>query len=100
MELFLHYLSLPYLIQGIWFTLAATGIGLAGGVVLGLLLAAMQLSRFKPMAMIARGYAVIFRGTPLVLQLVQPLLELLAPHVLELVLQVEQLAGFDHHFHT
>jgi len=70
MELFLHYLSLPYLIQGIWFTLAATGIGLAGGVVLGLLLAAMQLSRFKPMAMIARGYAVIFRGTPLVLQLV------------------------------
>ena len=70
MELFLHYLSLPYLIQGIWFTLAATGIGLAGGLVLGLLLAAMQLSRFKPMAMIARGYAVIFRGTPLVLQLV------------------------------
>ncbi len=70
MELFLHYLSLPYLIQGIGFTLAATGIGLAGGVVLGLLLAAMQLSRFKPMAVIARGYAVIFRGTPLVLQLV------------------------------
>ncbi len=70
MELFLHYLSLPYLIQGIWFTLAATGIGLAGGVVVGLLLAAMQLSRFKPMAVIARGYAVIFRGTPLVLQLV------------------------------
>jgi len=70
MELFLHYLSLPYLIQGIGFTLAATGIGLAGGVVLGLLLAAMQLSRFKPLAVIARGYAVIFRGTPLVLQLV------------------------------
>ena len=70
MDLFLHYLTLPYLIQGIGFTLAATGIGLAGGVVLGLLLAAMQLSRFKPMAMIARGYAVIFRGTPLVLQLV------------------------------
>ncbi len=70
MELFLHYLSLPYLLQGIWFTLAATAIGLAGGLVLGLLLAAMQLSRFKPMAVFARGYAVIFRGTPLVLQLV------------------------------
>jgi len=70
MELFLHYLTLPYLIQGIVFTLAATGIGLAGGVVVGLLLAAMQLSRFKPLAAFARGYAVIFRGTPLVLQLV------------------------------
>lgn len=48
MNLFLHYLSMPYLIQGIVFTLAATGIGLAGGVVMGLVLAAMQLSRFKP----------------------------------------------------
>ncbi|KQU91465.1 ABC transporter permease [Variovorax sp. Root318D1] len=70
MELFLHYLSMPYLIQGIVFTLAATGIGLAGGVVVGLLLAAMQLSRFKPLATFARGYAVIFRGTPLALQMI------------------------------
>ena len=70
MELFLHYLTLPYLIQGIVFTLAATAIGLAGGVVVGLLLAAMQLSRFKPLAAFARGYAVIFRGTPLILQFV------------------------------
>ena len=70
MELFLHYLTLPYLIQGIVFTLGATAIGLAGGVVVGLLLAAMQLSRFKPMAAFARGYAVIFRGTPLILQFV------------------------------
>ncbi|MDP9928444.1 amino acid ABC transporter permease/ATP-binding protein [Variovorax paradoxus] len=70
MELFLHYLSMPYLIQGILFTLAATGIGLAGGVVVGLLLAAMQLSRFNPLATFARGYAVIFRGTPLALQMI------------------------------
>ncbi|MDE2502552.1 MAG: amino acid ABC transporter permease, partial [Burkholderiales bacterium] len=70
MALFLHYLTLGYLIQGIGFTLAATAIGLGGGVVVGLLLAAMQLSRFKPVAAIARGYAVVFRGTPLVLQLV------------------------------
>ena len=70
MELFLHYLTLPYLIQGIVFTLGATAIGLAGGVVVGLLLAAMQLSRFKPLAAFARGYAVIFRGTPLILQFV------------------------------
>jgi len=69
-DLFLHYLSMPYLIQGIVFTLAATGIGLAGGVVVGLVLAAMQLSRFKPLAAFARGYAVIFRGTPLALQMI------------------------------
>jgi polar amino acid transport system permease protein len=70
MDLFLHYLTLPYLIQGILFTLAATGIGLAGGVVVGLVPAAMQLSRFRPLATLARGYAVIFRGTPLILQMV------------------------------
>ena len=70
MDLFLHYLSLPYLIQGMSFTLAATGIGLAGGVVVGLPLAALQLSRFKALAAVARGYAVIFRGTPLVLQMI------------------------------
>jgi polar amino acid transport system permease protein len=70
MELFLHYLTLPYLLQGIGFTLAATGIGLVGGGVVGLALAALQLSRRRPLAVIARGYSVIFRGTPLVLQMV------------------------------
>ncbi|WP_295381476.1 amino acid ABC transporter permease/ATP-binding protein [uncultured Pseudacidovorax sp.] len=70
MDLFLHYLTMPYLLWGIGFTLAATGIGLAGGALIGLLLAAMQLSRFRPLAAFARAYAVIFRGTPLILQMV------------------------------
>src|SRR6202158_6559884 len=70
MSLFVHYLSLPYLIEGIWFTLAVTGLGLAGGLILCLLLAAMQLSRFWVLAAFARGYTVIFRGTPLILQMV------------------------------
>jgi polar amino acid transport system permease protein len=70
MDLFLHYLTLPYLIQGILFTLWVTALGLAGGLVIGVLLAGMQLSRFWLLAAIARGYAVIFRGTPLILQLV------------------------------
>ncbi|MBK1616394.1 ABC transporter permease, partial [Rubrivivax gelatinosus] len=70
MDLFLHYLSLPYLIEGIGFTLAATLIGLAGGVLVALPLAAMQLSRHRVLAAAARGYAVIFRGTPLVLQMI------------------------------
>jgi polar amino acid transport system permease protein len=70
MSLFLHYLGLPYLIAGIWFTLAVTALGLGGGLILGLALAAMQLSRFWMLAAFARGYTVIFRGTPLILQMV------------------------------
>ncbi|MDB5656384.1 MAG: transporter permease/ATP-binding protein, partial [Tardiphaga sp.] len=70
MELFLHYLSMPYMIQGIQVTLQVTALGLAGGLILGLILAWMQLSSFKPLASFARVYAVIFRGTPLILQMV------------------------------
>jgi polar amino acid transport system permease protein len=70
MSLFVHYLSLPYLIEGIWFTISVTALGLVGGLILGLVLAAMQLSRFPVLAVFARGYTVIFRGTPLILQMV------------------------------
>jgi polar amino acid transport system permease protein len=70
MSLFVHYLGLPYLIEGIWFTVVVTALGLAGGLILGLVLAAMQLSRFSVLAVFARGYTVIFRGTPLILQMV------------------------------
>jgi polar amino acid transport system permease protein len=70
MSLFLHYLSMPYLLEGIQVTFQVTALGLGGGVILGLILAWMQLSRFRLLAGLARGYAVIFRGTPLVLQMV------------------------------
>jgi His/Glu/Gln/Arg/opine family amino acid ABC transporter permease subunit len=70
MALFFHYLSLPYLLQGIEVTLQVTGLGLLGGLMLGLILASMQLSRFAVAAALARGYSVIFRGTPLILQMV------------------------------
>jgi polar amino acid transport system permease protein len=70
MSLFAHYLSMPYLIEGIWFTLWVTALGLCGGLILGVALAAMQLSRFSVLAGFARGYTVIFRGTPLILQMV------------------------------
>ena len=70
MDLFLHYLSMPYLVDGIGYTLLITVLGLLGGLVMGLVLAAMQLSRFRTLAIIARGYAIIFRGTPLILQMV------------------------------
>jgi polar amino acid transport system permease protein len=70
MDLFLHYLSMPYLLRGIGFTIAVTALGLVGGLAVGLVLASMQLSKFKPLSAIARAYTVIFRGTPLILQLV------------------------------
>ncbi|APA88671.1 amino acid ABC transporter permease/ATP-binding protein [Paraburkholderia sprentiae WSM5005] len=70
MNLFLHYVGLPYLLSGIGFTIAVTLLGLAGGLIVGLVLASMQLSKVGPLAVIARGYTVIFRGTPLILQLV------------------------------
>ncbi|MGY3445436.1 MULTISPECIES: amino acid ABC transporter permease/ATP-binding protein [unclassified Bradyrhizobium] len=70
MSLFLHYLSLSYLLEGIEITLQVTALGLGGGLLLGLILASMQLSRFGLLAGLARGYTVIFRGTPLILQMV------------------------------
>ncbi|KQT29424.1 MULTISPECIES: amino acid ABC transporter permease/ATP-binding protein [Bradyrhizobium] len=70
MSLFLHYLSMPYLLAGIELTLEVTALGLGGGLILGLILASMQLSRFWLLAAIARAYTVIFRGTPLILQMV------------------------------
>jgi polar amino acid transport system permease protein len=70
MELFLHYLTMPYMIEGIVATLQVTALGLLGGLILGVILAWMQLSRFKALASFARVYTVIFRGTPLILQMV------------------------------
>jgi len=54
MELFLHYLSMPYMIQGIIVTLQATALGLGGGLILGLILAGMQLGRFRLLPSVAR----------------------------------------------
>src|SRR6202047_5410743 len=70
MSLFLHYLSLPYLLEGIELTLQVTALGLFGGLILGLVLAWMQLRRFWLLAAFARRFTVIFRGTPLILEMV------------------------------
>lgn len=62
MELFFHYLSQPYLLTGIFYTLLITAIGLGGGLVMGTVLAGMQLSRLQVLSLITRAYAIIFRG--------------------------------------
>ncbi|RXZ36857.1 ATP-binding cassette domain-containing protein [Oxalobacteraceae bacterium CAVE-383] len=70
MELFVHYLTLDYLQQGVALSVGVTGIGLFGGLILGVVLASMQMARYRMVSGFARLYAVIFRGTPLILQMV------------------------------
>ncbi|MDB5776863.1 MAG: transporter permease ATP-binding protein [Herbaspirillum sp.] len=70
MELFFHYLTLDYLQKGVALSVGVTSIGLLGGLVLGLILASMQMARYRLLSGCARLYAVIFRGTPLILQMV------------------------------
>jgi polar amino acid transport system permease protein len=69
-DLFFHYLTLGYLLHGIVLTLQVTMLGLIGGLGAGIVLAAMQLSRQRLVSALARTYTVIFRGTPLILQMV------------------------------
>ncbi|WP_147105141.1 amino acid ABC transporter permease/ATP-binding protein [Nesterenkonia populi] len=67
---FLHYLTFEYLWGGLWFTLQLTVGASIGGAAIGFVLAAMLLSPWRAVAMIARAYTTLYRGTPLILQLV------------------------------
>ncbi len=51
-------------------TLEVSALGLGGGLMLGVVLAGMQGSRLRILSIVARAYTIIFRGTPLILQLV------------------------------
>lgn len=67
---FYEYLFNGYLLQGaittLWLTLAA----IAGGLVVGCLLAILRLAPYRWMSVFAQGYIWIFRGTPLLVQLI------------------------------
>lgn len=69
-EGFLEYLVNPYLIGGavttLWLTAAAIVIGLA----LGLILALMRRSKQRIVTGVAQAYVWLFRGTPLLVQLI------------------------------
>jgi len=69
-EGFYEYLFNGYLLNGalttLWLTLAA----IAGGLVVGCLLALLRLSPYRWMSLVAQGYIWIFRGTPLLVQLI------------------------------
>ncbi|MBL8487596.1 MAG: amino acid ABC transporter permease [Rhodocyclaceae bacterium] len=59
--------SLPYLAQGLGFTVQLTAVALAGGLVLGTLLALARISGPRPLALAAAAYVNIMRSVPLVM---------------------------------
>lgn len=67
---FFEYLVNPYLFQGAMVTLGLTIAAIAGGLAVGCVLSLLRLSNYQWMVMFAKGYIWIFRGTPLLVQLI------------------------------
>jgi polar amino acid transport system permease protein len=67
---FLEYLFNPYLLHGALVTLGLTLASIAGGLVLGGVLSLMRLSGQRALMAVARFYIWVFRGTPLLVQLI------------------------------
>jgi len=59
--------ALPFLLEGLALSFFLTAVAMAGGVILGLALAAVRLSRWKVAAIVAASYVNGFRAVPLVL---------------------------------
>ena len=59
--------TLPYLLQGLQYTVQLTLVAAFGGTVFGTLLAMARLSAFKPLALVASGYVNLMRSLPLLL---------------------------------
>jgi len=70
MEAFRHYLTLPFLLEGMVLTLRIFVAAMAGGLVLGLVVALMRLSSYRVLSGAAWLYVWLLRGTPVLLQLV------------------------------
>ena len=62
--------SLPLLIGGAGITIQITLMSVGFGFFIGLVVALMNLSRFKVIRLIAKCYVELFRGTPLLLSLI------------------------------
>ena len=62
--------SLPFIVEGVGVTLQIVFFAVLIGLGLGIVIALFKISRIKPLMGIASVYTSIFRGTPVVLQLV------------------------------
>ena len=69
-EGFWSYFTNLYLLEGALWTIGLTISTLILGGLLGLVLAVMRLSKHKAVSRAAQGYVWIFRGTPLLVQLI------------------------------
>ncbi len=61
--------SLPFILEGIKITLKIVSLAAIFGFILGIILSLFKISNWKPLGWFADVYTSIFRGTPLVLQL-------------------------------
>ena len=64
-----RFLTAPVIVQGIVNTMVMAVLGMALGIVLGIIVAIMRLSPNPVLKSVAAGYTWLFRGTPLILQL-------------------------------
>jgi arginine/lysine/histidine transport system permease protein len=60
---------IPFILEGIWVTLKFVIVSIIFGFIFGSLLALLKISHIKPLNWFADAYTSIFRGTPLILQL-------------------------------
>jgi polar amino acid transport system permease protein len=66
----LGYVVSPFLLQGAWLAIEIAALAMVGGMIMGLGLALMRISRLAPLRAIAWFYIWFVRGTPQLLQLV------------------------------
>jgi len=69
-DAFFGYLTNWFLIGGVGVTVGLTVAGVAGGLVLGMGIALLKMAEARPLQWIAGLYIWLFRGTPLLVQLV------------------------------
>ncbi|WP_407316238.1 amino acid ABC transporter permease [Pseudomonas sp. nanlin1] len=67
---YFEYLGNPFLLMGAVYTVCLTLAGMLGGLLLGTLLAYARLSPRPWLSLPARAYTWVFRGTPLLVQLI------------------------------
>src|SRR5690625_4122118 len=60
---------IPFMLRGIWDTLGFVIVSIIIGFLFGAILALFKIGNFKPLKWLADAYTSIFRGTPLILQL-------------------------------
>ncbi|HWE66251.1 MAG TPA: amino acid ABC transporter permease/ATP-binding protein [Acidimicrobiales bacterium] len=69
MHPFLHYLTFSYLYIGALIALEVSAVSFVGSIVLGVLVAQARASRILPLRWISAAFVWVFRGTPILLQL-------------------------------